>query len=68
MDAFDEFDDVGETLNVKQVSTRLRVTQDTIRRWCKREGLPHTKLPGTKGEFRFVWKDVVHWYKNLGRR
>ena len=45
-------------LTQKELAERLSVTQDTLRRWAKYDGLPRLNTPGA---VRYSWSQVYSW-------
>ena len=53
-----------KTLSVKEVATRLNVTEETVRRWCRAGELGHFKIGNT---IRVQEEDLKEYIENLYR-
>lgn len=53
-----------ETLSVTEVATRLSVTEETVRRWCRAGELGHYKIGNT---IRVQDGDLKEYIENLYR-
>lgn len=54
----------GNTLSVKEVATRLNVTEETVRRWCRAGELGHYKLGNS---IHIKDNDLKEYINNLYR-
>lgn len=47
-----------EIIDIKELSSRIKISVKTIYRWVHYEYVPHIKMGGV---VRFDWQDIISW-------